>query len=77
MLVFRSAEGCGVAISGSNPETTNSFQEKITQKNGGSGSNSIKGSRSSGLQVGSRCSSLLICILGLMAAQSEGGGGGA
>ncbi|VDP03023.1 unnamed protein product [Heligmosomoides polygyrus] len=40
-------------LHGSNPETTNSFQEKITQKNGGSGSNSIKGSRSSGLQDGS------------------------
>ncbi|RCN49459.1 hypothetical protein ANCCAN_04400 [Ancylostoma caninum] len=37
-------------LNGSNPDTTNSFQEKVMQKNG-SGSNSIKGSRSSGLQV--------------------------
>ncbi|EYB95514.1 hypothetical protein Y032_0159g3308 [Ancylostoma ceylanicum] len=57
-------------LNGSNPDTTNSFQEKVMQKNG-SGSNSIKGSRSSGLQLSLQDGSDLCSVGGLDTAISH------
>ncbi|CAJ0597816.1 unnamed protein product [Cylicocyclus nassatus] len=58
------------SFAGSNPETTNSFQEKLIQRNG-SGSNSIKGSRSSGLQLSLQDGSDLCSVGGLDTAISH------
>ncbi|WKY01085.1 hypothetical protein Q1695_015241 [Nippostrongylus brasiliensis] len=57
-------------LHGSNPETTNSFQDKAIQRNG-SGSNSIKGSRSSGLQLSLQDGSDLCSVGGLDTAISH------
>ncbi|PIO54670.1 hypothetical protein TELCIR_23960, partial [Teladorsagia circumcincta] len=54
----------------SNPETTNSYTEKNAQKNS-SGSNSVKGSRSSGLQLSLQDGSDLCSVGGLDTAISH------
>ncbi|ETN78434.1 adenylate/guanylate cyclase catalytic domain protein [Necator americanus] len=57
-------------LNGSNPDTTNSFQDKVIPKSG-SGSNSMKGSRSSGLQLSLQDGSDLCSVGGLDTAISH------